>query len=155
MDTYFKMRHVREEIQCLNMEIRRVATYLHDKSKYLLECEMQLKPLHPTLTHQVSLYRKVHARFTGHHLHHLHEISTLKGFMGSIIPGTSSEQGPGASVSVPTVCIPSKLVHDGLSMPQEGEDNLMEDLEEEEDSEVDGEERAHILEDILQVTTDI
>ncbi|KAG1847037.1 hypothetical protein F4604DRAFT_1884071 [Suillus subluteus] len=138
MDTYFKMRCAWEEIQHLNVEIRRVATYLHDESKYLLKCKMQLKPLHPALAHQVSLYHKVHARFTRHHLHRLHKISMLKGFMGSIIPGTSIEQGPGTSTSFPTVCIPSKLVHDGLSMPQEGEDDLMEDLEEEEDTEVDG-----------------
>ncbi|KAG1903493.1 uncharacterized protein F5891DRAFT_977616 [Suillus fuscotomentosus] len=64
-------------------------------------------------------------------------------FMGSIIPGMSIEQGPGASASIPTVCIPSKLIHDGLSMPQEGEDDLMEDLEEEEDTEVDGLPQIH------------
>ncbi|KAG2126569.1 uncharacterized protein EDB93DRAFT_1273720 [Suillus bovinus] len=141
MDTYFKMRRAQEEIQHLNVEIRRVATYLRDENKHLLRCENQLKPLHPALAHQVGLHRK--------------EISMLEGFTGSITPGTSIEQGPGSSTSIPTVCIPSILTRNGLSMPQEGADDLEEDLKEEEDTEVDSEEHARILEDILQVTSDI
>ncbi|KAG0693897.1 hypothetical protein DFH29DRAFT_1006834 [Suillus ampliporus] len=155
MNTYFKMCRAHKEIQCLNIEIRRLATYLHDESRYLIECEKQLQSLHLGLAHQVASHRKICARFTGHHYRRLHEISMLEGFMGSIMPGESMEQGSGASASSPTVCIPTQLALDGLHMPQGGEDEVLEDLEEEEDAEANGEEQARILEDILQVTLDV
>ncbi|KAG1796091.1 hypothetical protein EV424DRAFT_1306802, partial [Suillus variegatus] len=87
MDTYFKTRRAREEIQHLDIKIRRLATYLHDESRYLTECEKQLQTLHPGLAHQVSLHRKICARFAGHHYQCLHDISMLEGFTGSITPG--------------------------------------------------------------------
>ncbi|KAG1784879.1 uncharacterized protein HD556DRAFT_1435328 [Suillus plorans] len=139
MDTYFKTRRAREEIQRLDIEIRRLATYLHDESRYLTECEKQLQTLHPGLAHQVSLHRKIRARFAEHHYQRLHDISMLEGFTGSITP----------------VCIPAQLVADGLSMVPEGEDDALEDLEDDENADVDGEEHARILESILQVTLDV
>ncbi|KAG1727280.1 uncharacterized protein EDB91DRAFT_1061186, partial [Suillus paluster] len=75
----------------LNIEIRQLATYLHDKSRYLIECEKQLQSLHPRLAHQVASHHKIHARFTGHHYHCLHEISMLESFTGSIMLGKSME----------------------------------------------------------------
>ncbi|KAG2337329.1 hypothetical protein BDR05DRAFT_978549 [Suillus weaverae] len=98
MDTYFKMCHAHEEIQCLDIEIQHLATYLHDESKYLTECEKQLQTLHPGLAHQVSLHHKIHTHFTGHHHQCLYDISMLEGFTGSITLGESVEQGPGASL---------------------------------------------------------
>ncbi|KAG1894287.1 uncharacterized protein F5891DRAFT_1131007 [Suillus fuscotomentosus] len=155
MDTHFKMRRAREEVQRLNIEIRRLATYLHDESRYLIECKKQLQTLHLGLAHQVALHRKIRARFSGHHYHRLHEISTLEGFTGSITPGESIEQGPGTSATSPTVCIPSQLVSDGPRIDQGGKDDELEDLEEEENAEADGEEHARILEGIVQVTFDV
>jgi hypothetical protein len=155
MDTYFKMCRAREEIQRLNIEIKRLATYLHDESQYLLQCEKQLRTVHPALAHQVALHRKVRARFSEHHYHRLHEISMLHGFTGSIMPGESIEQGPGASASSPTVCIPPELISDGLHIDQGSEDDALEDLEEEENAEADGEEHARILEGIVQVAFDV
>jgi hypothetical protein len=119
MDTYFKMRRAREEIQRLNIEIKRLATYLHDEGRYLMECEKQLQPLHPALAHQVALHHKVRGRFTAHHYRRLQEISMLDGFTGSITPGESVEQGAGASASSPTVCIPMQLVPGGSITPGE------------------------------------
>lgn len=155
MDTYFKTRRAREEIQRLDIEIRRLATYLHDESRYLTECEKQLQTLHPGLAHQVSLHRKIRARFAGHHYQRLRDISMLEGFTGSITPGESVERGPGASASSPIVCIPAQLVADGLSMVHGGEDDALEDLEDDENADVDGEEHARVLESILQVTLDV
>ncbi|KAG1861278.1 hypothetical protein F4604DRAFT_2033679 [Suillus subluteus] len=139
MDTYFKMCCACEEIQHLNIKIRCLATYVHDKSRYLTECEKQLQTLHPGLAHQVSLHRQIRAWFAGHHYQRLHDISMLEGFTGSIMP----------------VCIPAQLVADGLSMVHGGEDDALEDLGDDENTDVDGEEHACILESILQVTLDV
>ncbi|KAG2059479.1 hypothetical protein BDR06DRAFT_979975 [Suillus hirtellus] len=87
-----------EEIQCLNIEIHHMATYLHDEKLYLTECQKQLQLMHPALAHQVGVHWNIHARFTSYHLCHLHEISTLLGFTGSITPGESVKEGPGAAL---------------------------------------------------------
>ncbi|KAG1848953.1 hypothetical protein DFJ58DRAFT_717000 [Suillus subalutaceus] len=155
MDTFFKMRRAHEEIQHLDIEIRRLATYLHDKSQYLTECEKQLQTSHPGLARQVSLHRKIRARFAGHHYQRLQDISMLEGFTGSITPGESVERGPGASASSPMVCIPAQLVPDALSMVHGGEDDALEELEDDENADTDGEEHARVLESILQVTLDV
>jgi hypothetical protein len=55
MDTYFKMQRAREEVNRLNIEVKRMVTYLRDEDLYLHECEKQLRFIHPALAHQVSI----------------------------------------------------------------------------------------------------
>ncbi|KAG1905546.1 uncharacterized protein F5891DRAFT_976459 [Suillus fuscotomentosus] len=153
MDTYFKMRRASEEIQRLNVEIRRMATYLRDEELYLTECQKQLQSMHPALAHQVGAHRNIRARFTSYHLRRLHEISALPGFTGLIAPGESVEEGPGAAASAAAVCIPAKLLPVGPTMMEEGEDEVLQDLEEE-IADADGEEDSRVLEAILQVAGD-
>ncbi|KAG1857938.1 hypothetical protein C8R48DRAFT_748846 [Suillus tomentosus] len=143
MDMYFKMRRASKEIQHLNVEIRRMATYLHDKELYLTECQKQLQSMHPALAHQVGVHWNIRARFTSYHLRRLHEISALPGFTGLIAPGESVEEGPDAA-----------LLPVGPTMMEEGEDEVLQDLEEEEIADADGEEDSRILEAILQVAGD-
>lgn len=154
MDTYFKMRRASEEILRLNVEIRRMATYLRDEEVYLTECQKQLQSMHPALAHQVGVHRNIRARFTSYHLRRLHEISALPGFTGLIAPGESVEEGPGAAASAAAVCIPAKLLPVGPTMMEEGEDEVLQDLEEEEIADADGEEDSRVLEAILQVAGD-
>ncbi|KAH7905910.1 hypothetical protein BJ138DRAFT_1226137 [Hygrophoropsis aurantiaca] len=91
MDSYFKMCRAREEIQRLNIEIRRVVTYLQDEDKYLRACELQLHASHPALAHQVSIQRKIRARFNAYHLRRINDIAALPGFTGTISPGCSTQ----------------------------------------------------------------
>ncbi|KAG2135775.1 hypothetical protein DEU56DRAFT_737641 [Suillus clintonianus] len=154
MDTYFKMQRAQEEIQRLNIEIKRMVTYLRDKDIYLRNCEKQLQSLHPALAHQVGVYRNIRARFTKHHLHHLHTISKLPGFTGSLSPGDSTEDSPGASASTPAVYIPAQLVVPVHPVVPDGVEDGIEDLEDEEGADADVEEQSRILEDIFQVTLD-
>ncbi|KAH7922360.1 hypothetical protein BV22DRAFT_1106683 [Leucogyrophana mollusca] len=136
MDLYFKMQCAQEEIDHLNIEIRRLTTYIQDEDRYLRVCEDQLKDSHPALAHQVALRRGVHACFNGHHLQHLNDISKLRGFSGTLAPGKSTRTGPGDTrmdVDIPT----TPLERPGASSVDS--DNL-EDLEEEEGDDVDVEE---------------
>ncbi|KIK37448.1 hypothetical protein CY34DRAFT_26005 [Suillus luteus UH-Slu-Lm8-n1] len=155
MDTYFKMCRACEEIHHLNVEIHRLATYLHDEDHYILECEKKLQNLHPALAHQVGLHRRIRARFMAHHYRRLDEISALDGFTGSIERGESIERGLGASASSPTACIPPQLIADVLPMLRGGIDDDLEDLEADKNDDTNGEESARVLEDILQVTLDV
>ncbi|KAG1893006.1 uncharacterized protein F5891DRAFT_1131416 [Suillus fuscotomentosus] len=133
MDTYYKMQHAREEIQRLNIKVKRMVTYLRDEDLYLCKCEKQLQIIHPALAYQVSVHCNIYARFTEHHFCRLVSMSKLHGFTGSLSPGVTSEESPGA-----------KNVEDGIV-----------DLDDEEGVEVDWEEQSRILEDILQVTFDV
>lgn len=155
MDTYYKMQRAREEVQRLNIEVKRMVTYLRDEDLYLRECEKQLRTIHPALAYQVSVHRNIYARFTEHHFRRLVSMGKLHGFTGSLSPGVSSEESPGASGSAPAVCIPARLLVPVVPVVTENVEDGIADLDDEEGAEVDGEEQSRILEDILQVTFDV
>ncbi|KAJ7819279.1 hypothetical protein B0H14DRAFT_2308180, partial [Mycena olivaceomarginata] len=52
MDSYCKILHAREEIQCLNIEIKCVVTWINNKDRFLKK-EEELKGTDPLLTVQV------------------------------------------------------------------------------------------------------
>ncbi|KAG2090115.1 uncharacterized protein F5147DRAFT_780424 [Suillus discolor] len=155
MDTYFKMQCAREELQRLDIEIKRMVMYLRDEDLYLRECEKQLQTIHPALAYQVGVHHNNFAHFTEHHFRRLVSISKLHGFTGSLSPGVSSGESPGASGSAPAVCIPARLLVPVVPVITENVEDGIADLDDEEGAEVDGEEQSHILEDILQVTFDV
>ncbi|KAI6103353.1 hypothetical protein EDD16DRAFT_1696251 [Pisolithus croceorrhizus] len=95
LDTYFKMCRAKEEIEHLNVEIRRVITFMRNEECFLRTCKEKINNIHPTLGHQVSQRRKLHLQFNGSHLKCLHDIAMLPGFTGTLIPGVSALKGPG------------------------------------------------------------
>ncbi|KAI6017609.1 hypothetical protein BKA83DRAFT_4058793 [Pisolithus microcarpus] len=156
IDTYFKMRRAEEEIERLNIEIRRVITYMRDEERFLRTCEEKISNIHPALAHQVSQRRKLHSQFNGSHLKRLHDIAILPGFSGTLHPGESALKGPGESNIEPNIVIPSYLLapiqHLPSSQPLHGDTH--QDLEEEEDIEHEVEEASHTLQDVLEVSFD-
>ncbi|KAG1900426.1 uncharacterized protein F5891DRAFT_1128589 [Suillus fuscotomentosus] len=129
MDLYFKMCRAREEIQQLNVEVRRLVTYIQDEEKYLRACEGQLKAVSPTLAHQVAIHRN-----------RVHEISTLPGFTGTISPGISTHT--------------EHLPFDNIRRPAVAPDTPDELDEEEQEEEVE-EEASRSLQDVLRVADDL
>ena len=109
MDSYFKRRRAEEEIVRLNVEIRRLVTYIRDEERYLRACEETLKVQHPELAYQISIKRNIRGRFHRSHLKTLHAISQLPGFSGTLSPGISERIGLGESGSSPIPIIPSRL----------------------------------------------
>lgn len=89
MDTFFKIQRAKEEIQRLNVEIPRLATYLRDEDHTLRDFEREVRKLDPPLAHQIQLYRKRRGRFNNRHNTILKKIAALPGFSGSIAPGRS------------------------------------------------------------------
>ncbi|KAG1899795.1 uncharacterized protein F5891DRAFT_1128794 [Suillus fuscotomentosus] len=138
MDLYFKMCRAREEIQWLNVEVRRLVTYIQDEEKYLRACE---------------------GRFNSRHLKRAHEISTLPGFTRTISPGISTHTGLGESSSAPNAQIPSQLLvehlpFDNIRRPAVAPDTPDELDEEEQEEEVE-EEASRSLQDVLRVADDL
>ncbi|KAI5989528.1 hypothetical protein EDD15DRAFT_2171307 [Pisolithus albus] len=109
MDTYFKMCRSKEEIACLNIEIRRVVTYMRDEDHFLRTCEEKIGNIYPALAHQVSRHRKLHLQFNSSHLKWLHNTAMLPGFSGILHPGESALKGLGESGIEPDIIIPSCL----------------------------------------------
>ncbi|EIW81516.1 hypothetical protein CONPUDRAFT_90395 [Coniophora puteana RWD-64-598 SS2] len=93
MDLHFKICRAREEIERVNVEVKRLATYLRDEDRYLHECEQKLRQTHPALAHQVAAYRSIRGRCNDLHWRRLHDISKLRGFSGSIEPGKGAGKG--------------------------------------------------------------
>ncbi|KAF9230658.1 hypothetical protein BU15DRAFT_57031, partial [Melanogaster broomeanus] len=83
MDLHYKMVRAEEEIQHLNIEARRLLTYITDEERYLQHCEALLKAKHPALAHQVALRRKIRGRCNMAHIQCLHDLSKLPGFSGT------------------------------------------------------------------------
>ncbi|KIJ64310.1 hypothetical protein HYDPIDRAFT_90572, partial [Hydnomerulius pinastri MD-312] len=154
MDTYFKMKRAEEEIIRLNIEIRRLVTYLHDEDNYLGLCEAQLRPAHPALAYQVTRHRNIRQRFYSHHYEVLAKIAKLRDFTGTLALGVSVENDLGESASTPRACIPA-LLKSQLSAelwPGVDMDNEEEDVDE--DYEDDIETHAENVQRIMSISTD-
>lgn len=90
MDQHFKMKRAREEIDRLNIEIRRLVTYVVDEDAYLRKKEEEVYETDPILAHHVRLHRLERGRFNSLHLKRLGDLSKLKGFTGTFVPGTGA-----------------------------------------------------------------
>ncbi|KAJ7924518.1 hypothetical protein B0H13DRAFT_2266662 [Mycena leptocephala] len=90
MDQHFKLLHADEEIQRLNVEIRRFVTYMRDEEAFLIRDEGRLgEEGRPGIAHQVRLVRMERARFTDLHNARLLKLSKVPAFTGDILPGIS------------------------------------------------------------------
>jgi hypothetical protein len=91
IDHHFKLERAREEIQRLNIEIRRVITYIRDEDLFLRLKEGEVREANPGLACQVKIYRMERGRFNEQHMQRFRKLASLPGFTGSIRPGTSAE----------------------------------------------------------------
>ncbi|KAG1726327.1 hypothetical protein EDD22DRAFT_789520, partial [Suillus occidentalis] len=162
-DLYFKTCRAREEITRLNVEVRRLATYLRDEEHYLCECQRQAEVLHPVLAHQINLRRRVRSRFNSRHLQRLQDIATLPGFSGILAPGVCTSNDAGDSSSTPNITIPAQLTHalssSGTSTNDPSAHSISapeaeEDFEEEEEDVSNMEEASEVLDEVLRIATD-
>jgi len=152
INTYFKLCRAEEEVVRLNVEIRRIVTYLVDEERYLQACEALYQDTYPALTHQISRCRAIRSRFTPLHLRSLEKISRLPGFSGTLTPGISVSRGPGDSASIPQRVPMESSLPSPPVCTDDGEEDVNEDADE--DHGVDLEERCEALQQILSVTTD-
>jgi hypothetical protein len=100
IDHYFKLERAREEIQRLNVEIRRVVTYIRDEDNFFCLKEADIMLVNPGLARQVKIHRMERGRFNARHMEHFRKLASLPGFSGSIIPGTSTEFGGGVDINM-------------------------------------------------------
>ncbi|KAK0499109.1 hypothetical protein EDD18DRAFT_1308436 [Armillaria luteobubalina] len=101
MDTYFKICRAREEIKRLNIEIRRVVTYMHVEDAYLQRCEKSIAMTTPALALQVSHYRHGRERFYAMHMRRFYTLSEDPHFTGDISVGSVAGVREGFGLDTP------------------------------------------------------
>ncbi|KAJ7226507.1 hypothetical protein B0H12DRAFT_1205258 [Mycena haematopus] len=100
MDQHFKLLRADEEIVRLNVEIRRLVTFMKDEEAFLVVEEGSLRAEGKEgLAVQVGLLRMERARFTAVHMSRLVKLSREPGFTGSLLPGVSISRERHTSVA--------------------------------------------------------
>ncbi|KAJ7839237.1 hypothetical protein B0H14DRAFT_2588088 [Mycena olivaceomarginata] len=125
MDTYFKIQRAREEIQRLNIEIRRLITWIRDEDHGKTPEQIESDLL---LTVQLKLHRLTRGRFDDIHMQRFYKLAKVKGFTGNLRPGRAvenlGESGGGDEMDVDDVS-------DGVRSDTESEDEGVEAQDEE------------------------
>ncbi|KAG6806822.1 hypothetical protein H0H92_009967, partial [Tricholoma furcatifolium] len=88
MDQYFKIQRAKEEIQHLDIEIKRVVTHMRDEEAFLSAKASEAAQTDPALAYQVTIYREERLRFHELHRRHFKKLARNPFFTGSIVPGT-------------------------------------------------------------------
>ena len=89
-DQFFKLQRAREEIKRLNVEIRRVITYIRDEEHFLEEQESLLLDTKPELAHQIALYNREHGRSNSLHMRRFKKLAICPSFTGDLSPGVAT-----------------------------------------------------------------
>jgi hypothetical protein len=111
MDQHFKLLRADEEIARLNLEIRRLVTYMRDEERFLRLHEQRLRAEGSgALAHQVNGYRMERGRFDALHMERLVKLSKEPGFTASLSPGVSVSKERHAPVL-------SRTADDDVEMP--------------------------------------
>ncbi|KAJ7810225.1 hypothetical protein B0H14DRAFT_3090839 [Mycena olivaceomarginata] len=74
----------REEIQRLNIEIKRVITWIDNEDRFLRKKEEELKETDPLLAVQVTRYRQCRGPSDLYHMHWFWALAKVPGFTGSV-----------------------------------------------------------------------
>lgn len=126
MDQHYKLKRAAEEIVRLNIEIKRLVTYMRDEEEFLTQKEEEIQLTNPPLAHQVAIYRRERSRFTALHIKRLTALTELRGFSGSLDPGTRLQP--------PSVDGDTEMVDEAA-----GQDTPVDDCEMDADVTMDGE----------------
>ncbi|KAJ6476159.1 hypothetical protein C8R45DRAFT_1054631 [Mycena sanguinolenta] len=163
MDQHYKLLRAEEEIERLNIEIRRLVTYMRDEEAFLSREEGRLREDgREGMAVQVGLLRAERGRFTSLHMARLMKLSKEAGFTGSLSPGVSicrerhtpvarDEEMPAPSSSRPPLPLSPPENEDALPADDdgdEGDDDGALESEDEDGRIVDG------YENVLRIASD-
>ncbi|KAJ7921642.1 hypothetical protein B0H13DRAFT_1604343 [Mycena leptocephala] len=168
MDTHFKIEHAKEEIDRLNIEIRRLVTYIRDERVFLLAKEAEVRETDSHLAIFIGKYRMQWGCFDEDHMKCLRTMVKKLGprFSGTLMPGVrlapppepapqgdrmdTEEEGEAAAVAAELEC--GRLAQERGEEDDDGWETDTSDVDEGEDAEV--EELAEAIETVMVLTTD-
>ena len=96
MDTYFRIERAKEEIPRLNIEIRRLVTYIRDEREFLVQKEAEVMLTDPDMVFFIQKYRHRRGRSDVTHIKRLVAMATKLGprFTGTLVPGVRRAEEP-------------------------------------------------------------
>ncbi|KAJ6552453.1 hypothetical protein DFH09DRAFT_1248675 [Mycena vulgaris] len=162
MDCFFKIERARKEITRLNIEIRRLVTYIRDEKEVLLKKESEVNLTDPHLAFFIGKYRLQRGRFDETHIKRLctmvkklgvrreEEVEEEEGAMD--VDGDNSV----AAAEVEAAAVAAEIERGRAEEAQflDGVDEW-EDLEDDDEGEIaEGEDLAEMTERVLTVATD-
>ncbi|KAJ7840271.1 hypothetical protein B0H14DRAFT_2587506 [Mycena olivaceomarginata] len=158
MDTHFKILRAKEEIQRLNIEIRRLVTYIRDERDFLVAKEEEIRETDPNLAFFVHRYCIERGRFDDTHMKRLRKLQATykERFTGTLEPGVRRKE---PEIPTPMVVDDQQAQREALEAEMHrvlagggGEDNGWEtdDGDEEEEEE----ELARAIETVVVLATD-
>ncbi|KAJ7730827.1 hypothetical protein B0H14DRAFT_2409539 [Mycena olivaceomarginata] len=158
MDTHFKILRAKEEIQRLNIEIRRLVTYIRDERDFLVAKEEEIRETDPDLAFFVHRYRMERGSFDDTHMKRLRKLQATykERFTGTLEPGVRRKE---PEVPTPMVVDDEQAQREALEAEMHrvlagggGEDDGWEtdDGDEEEEEE----ELARAIETVVVLATD-
>jgi hypothetical protein len=100
MDQFFKIKHAKEEIERLNIEIRRIITFIRDEEDFLRSMEARLREENPEVSYQLLLRRHRFELANTEHLRRLEKLRSVAGLTGSLSPGIAQEHIAGGLMSL-------------------------------------------------------
>ncbi|KAJ7670822.1 hypothetical protein DFH06DRAFT_981090 [Mycena polygramma] len=164
MDTYFKIERAKEEIQWLDIEIRRFVTYIKDEREFLVAKETEVEETDPCLAFFVRRYRMCHGRFEEIHMDRFKKMAAALGsrFTGTLVPGVrltppvAAEAAPEESDDDMDVMEEIVSAEELAWLGEDGDDGWeTEDSDfEEEGADQEAETLAEALETVLVLATD-
>ncbi|KAJ6595266.1 hypothetical protein DFH09DRAFT_1244552 [Mycena vulgaris] len=172
MDCFFKIERAREEITRLNIEIRRLVTYIRDEKEVLLKKESEVSLTDPHLAFFIGKYRLQRGRFDETHMKRLCTMVKKLGsrFTGTLVPGVRREEeveeeegamdvdgdNSVAAAEVEAAAVAAEIERGRAEEAQflDGMDEW-EDVEDDDEGEIaEGEGLAEMTERVLTVATD-
>jgi hypothetical protein len=117
IDQHFKLECAHEEIQCLNVEVHCVVTYIQDKDAFFCLREAEVRQVNPGLVHQVKIHQRERGCFNKQHMCCFRKLASLPGFTSSIKPGISVGSGGGVDNTMDVDVLPN-------DDQQQGGDNI-------------------------------
>lgn len=85
---YFQLQRAKEEIIRLNVEIRRLRTFIHDETIHTIKTIKHLKQINPDLAMELELRWKLRSTINALHIQRLNTIASSRMFSGSQNIGT-------------------------------------------------------------------
>ncbi|KAJ7937730.1 hypothetical protein B0H13DRAFT_2226465 [Mycena leptocephala] len=157
LDMYFKIERAQEEVDRLNIEMRRFVTYMRDEKQLLDYKVREVSQRDPNLAFFIQRYQWRRGRFDDGHMARLTKLAQQLGprFTGTLVPGkrvmepVKPEDMEG--IEVEDEDLESDWGSDG---EQERSEDDEEGWEDEEGEEAEGEELAEMMETVLTLATD-
>jgi hypothetical protein len=151
MNTYFKICGAKHEIVRLNLEIRRLRTFMVDEEHFLELRAQALFDTNPGIAFQIEQLRQRRVLVNAHHRKYLDSLQQMEGFSGFVTPG--KHKGPAQGIKDESQPCVGDSISKGPLLDSHGEDDNNENRLDDDEDELD-DDGVHDFMSVLAITND-